>query len=30
MLFLGDYKLQAELRERRAVEEEHGDINLLP
>ena len=29
MLFLGDYKLQADLRERRAVEEEHGDINLL-
>ena len=29
MLFLGDYKLQADLRERRAAEEEHGDINLL-
>ena len=29
MLFLGDYKLQAELRERRAVEEEHGDVDLL-
>ena len=29
MLFLGEYKLQAELRERRAVEEEHGDVNLL-
>ena len=29
MLFLEDYKLQADLRERRAAEEEHGDINLL-
>ena len=29
MLFLGDYKLQADLRERRAAEDEHGDINLL-
>ena len=29
MLFLEDYKLQMDLRERRAAEEEHGDINLL-
>ena len=29
MLFLEDYKYFADLRERRAAEEEHGDINLL-